>query len=87
MEVLMKRLKLEDLEVESFETDEASLAGGTVHAHAATEEAECDGGSVWFVSWCRSCDPLDGTCLASCFARVTCPGYDTCFWADTTPCY
>lgn len=73
----MSKLKIEDLEVESFVTVDAKLAGaGTVRAHdqvSPTADVECGGGSATFTQQysCNDCKNNDHTlpytCWRECF--------------------
>jgi hypothetical protein len=88
----MKRLKLENLEVESFVVDGERFDRGTVRAHedtvTYTDCPEC-GFETWECSdtWqytCRfygTCGPSQeyiDTCQRTCAAHYTCHGYPTC---------
>lgn len=64
----MKKLKLEELEVESYETGEEAGTRGTVHAHGEpyTQQGSCSCPHV--------CTRLE-TCPYSCYIIETCePG-------------
>jgi hypothetical protein len=91
MEVPMKRLKLENLEVESFVTDEGQLGRGTVHAHQGSPTfTDCPECGTWecggdthqytckFYGTCGPSQELINTCAASCKFHYTCDGYPTC---------
>lgn len=89
----MKRLRLENLEVESFVTDEGQLERGTVHALQGsptfTDCPDCGGdtwecgGDTWqytcrFYGTCGPSQPLIHTCAMTCMFHYTCEGYPTC---------
>jgi hypothetical protein len=62
-------LKLDELQVETFETSEAALARGTVVARV-TEPETCDYACPSEQrTWCGTCDQLVFTCAISCMPR------------------
>jgi hypothetical protein len=67
------KLRLEDLSVESFNTEEEARHGGTVRAY---EEAEP--GTIF--SWCHSCPNTcdEHTCGNTCAGMFTCDYDRTC---------
>ncbi|MBB4635117.1 pinensin family lanthipeptide [Longimicrobium terrae] len=60
------KLKLDDLNVESFETRPVgALERGTVRANEITGYSDCDCGSSPFYSQCCTADPNDLQCYNS----------------------
>jgi hypothetical protein len=72
-----RKLDIDHLAVESFETGNAAELRGTVRAHAQSEPYHCASG-VW--SCLETCD-IDATCGMSC--NGTCSG-DTCAGSTCT---
>ena len=80
----MKKLELDELSVESFDTTVRAAADrGTVHA-----EQQCTCPTYCTCPGCNTCDPsfcdtscfsCGGTCGASCYASCE----DTCYVQDT----
>jgi hypothetical protein len=74
----MRKLNLEHLQVESFETSAASVQRGTVQAHAWTNPPQC-----WTdeASCGGSCGPTqcdENTCYAGCTQGQSCGGSCNC---------
>lgn len=68
------RLNLDELEVESFETEAEHAERGTVHGHAQYS-AYCPPGESLQASNCPTCQQ---TCVATCYGQNTCEGVFTC---------
>lgn len=68
---MKKKLKIEALEVDSFEVSaEPTLREGTVHAFDSSKEDTCFSGTP---SCLGTCDDTCGlTCWESCFFDLTC---------------
>jgi len=74
----MRKLNLDQLEVESFETSVQSGLRGTVQAHAVTDPPRCftDEASCGGSCFPTNCD--ERTCEPNCTQAVTCGSTCTC---------
>lgn len=79
---MKRKLRIEELSVTSFSTDDAARERGTVRGHGDVSYGTCPGEAT-----CDSCDlrTCADTCGDSCTCQVTCferTCYFTCFYAS-----
>jgi hypothetical protein len=80
----MRKLQLDELHVETFETSLEPVERGTVHAHAATDPPQCWTDEVSCGGSCYNTNCGNHTCQHNCTGGASCGGSCNCPTWDIT---